>query len=504
MARPRVLVVGGGFAGVECTRGLERLLAPHEAEISLVTPDDYQLYLPLLPQVASGVLTPEAVAPALRRVLRRTRIVPGAAVGVDAAAKVCVVRLITGELVNQRYDWLVLTPGSVSRTFGVPGVDRWARGMKTLAEAVWIRDHVLAQLDLAAVTHDEAERDARLRFVVVGGGYSGTETAACLQRMTRAAASRYRRIDPRRIEWHLVDHAPKLLPELGDRLGSKALRVLTARGTQVSLKVAVSEVRDGGVSLSDGRSLRSRTLIWTAGVTACPLISTLGAETVHGRLAVRADLRVPGMDGVFALGDAAAVPDLAAARTARAGGGTEAAGARKGAGGGRGSSKGPRGGSAGDGPAGTPAAPDVVAGGDVPVCPPTAQHAMRQGRRAAANLAAVLRGRPTRPYEHRDLGLVVDFGGRDSLARPLGFELSGLPAQLVTRGYHVAALRTVNARCRTLADWLLDAATGNDFFRTGYAGHRFATLSAFEGTDEYPEPERVRELARDASVPGEC
>ncbi|OEU90177.1 NADH dehydrogenase [Streptomyces abyssalis] len=460
MERPRVLIVGGGFAGVQCARGLERELSESEAEISLITPDDYQLYLPLLPQVASGVLAPEAVAPALRRVLRRTRIVPGAAIGVDTSAKVCVVRLITGELVNQRYDWIVLTPGSVTRTFDIPGLDRRARGMKTLAEAVWLRDHVIAQLDLAAVTHDEAERAARLRFVVAGGGYSGTETVACLQRLTSAAASRYRRVDPRWIKWHLIDHAPKLLPELGDRLGHKALQIITARGTQVSLGVSVSAVSEGSVTLTDGRTLASHTLIWTTGVTASPLIDTLGAETVHGRLAVRADLQVPGMEGVFALGDAAAVPDLAAAR------------------------------GAGDGPP--------------PVCPPTAQHAMRQGRRAARNVAAVLRGRPTRPYEHRNLGLVVDLGGRDALARPLGVELSGLPARLVTRGYHVAALRTSNARCRTVANWLLDATTGNDFFRTGYLAGQPATLSGFEGTGEYPTPERVRELAHDSSVAGEC
>ncbi|WP_314175878.1 NAD(P)/FAD-dependent oxidoreductase [Streptomyces winkii] len=457
MDRPKVLIVGGGFAGLSCARGLERELRESEAEISLVTPYDYQLYLPLLPQVASGVLTPEAVAPALRRVLRRTRIVPGAAIGVDTGAKVCVVRLITGELVNQRYDYLVLTPGSVTRTFDIPGLDRWARGMKTLAEAAYIRDHVIAQLDLAAVTHDEAERAARLRFVVVGGGYAGTETVASLQRLTASAVRRYRRIDPRRIEWHLVDHAPKLMPELGDRLGRKALKLVTARGARVSLGVSVSGVTDGAVTLTDGRSLRSHTLVWTAGVTASPLVATLDAETVRGRLAVRPDLRVPGREGVFALGDAAAVPDL----------------------------------SEGGGDGG-------------PVCPPTAQHAMRQGRRAARNVAAVLRGRPTRPYEHRDLGLVVDLGGLDALARPLGVELSGVPAQLVTRGYHLAALRTSNARCRTVANWLLDATTGNDFFRTGYLGGPLATLSGFEGTDEYPTPERVRELAADSSVPGEC
>lgn len=235
MERRKVIVVGGGFAGVRCVRGLERELHENEAEISLITPDDYQLYLPLLPQVASGVLTPQAVAPSLRRLLRRTRIVPGGVIGVDTDAKVCVVRLITGEVIHQRYDHLVLTPGSVTRTFDVPGLAREARGMKTLGEAVCLRDHVIAQLDLAAVTHDEAERAARLQFVVVGGGYAGTETVTGLQRLTNAAAARYPRLDPRWIKWHLVDHGSKLMPELGDRLGSKALKIVMARGTRVSL-----------------------------------------------------------------------------------------------------------------------------------------------------------------------------------------------------------------------------------------------------------------------------
>lgn len=445
MERPRILVVGGGFAGVECARLLERELGTPEAEISLVTPNSYQLYLPLLPQVASGVLTPQAVAPSLRRVLRRTHIVPGGAVGIDTEAKVCVVRLITGETVNQRYDYLVLTPGSVTRQFDIPGLDRHARGLKTLAEAAYVRDHVIAQLDLAAVTGDAAERAARLQFVVVGGGYAGTETVACLQRLTNAAARRYPWLDPGLIKWHLVDIAPKLMPELGERLGLRAQEIVRRRGTEVSLGVSVAEVTEDTVTLTDDRRLPCHTLIWTAGVAASPLIATLDRETSRGRLVVNADLSVPGLPDVFALGDAAAVPDLAA-------------------------------------------------GGEDAVCPPTAQHAMRQGKQAALNVAAVLRGRATRNYEHKDLGLVVDLGGVDAVARPLGFELSGVPAQFVARGYHLSALRTGTARFRTAAQWMLNTATGYDFVRTGFQAGRPATLSDFERTGAYLSQERVREL----------
>lgn len=184
--------MGAGFAGVACVRRLERKLEPGEAEISLVTPFSYQLYLPLLPQVASGVLTPQSVAVSLRRSRKhRTRIIPGGAIGVDPKAKICVIRKITGEIVDQPYDYIVLAPGSVTRTFDIPGLVDNARGMKTLAEAAYVRDHVIAQLDIADASPDEKERAGRLQFVVVGGGYAGTETAACLQRVTTGALRRY-------------------------------------------------------------------------------------------------------------------------------------------------------------------------------------------------------------------------------------------------------------------------------------------------------------------------
>ncbi|MCH0566572.1 NAD(P)/FAD-dependent oxidoreductase [Streptomyces sp. MUM 136J] len=436
-------MVGAGFAGVECVRRLERRLAPGEADLTLVTPFSYQLYLPLLPQVASGVLTPQSIALSLRRSRKyRTRIIPGGAIGVDLASKVCVVRTITEEAVNERYDYLVLAPGSVTRTFDIPGLTDNAFGMKTLAEAAYIRDHVISQLDLADASQDPAERAARLQFVVVGGGYAGTETAACLQRLTHAAVRRYPRLDPSLIKWHLIDIAPKLMPELGDKLGRSAQQILRRRGIDISLGVSVAKAGPTEVTFTDGRVVPTRTLIWTAGVVASPLIATLGAETVRGRLAVTSEMSVPGHDGVFALGDAAAVPDLAES-------------------------------------------------GDA-VCPPTAQHAMRQGKIVAENVIATLRGQALRPYEHRDLGLVVDLGGKDAVSRPLGLELHGLPAQVVARGYHWSALRTGVAKTRVMTNWTLNAVAGDDFVRTGFQARRPAKLKDFEYTDAYLTPEQVR------------
>ncbi|MFD7923271.1 NAD(P)/FAD-dependent oxidoreductase [Streptomyces sp. NPDC059740] len=441
--RPRVLIVGGGFAGVECARGLERTLGSADAEVFLVTPLSYELYLPLLPHVAAGVVTPQSIAPSLRRILRRTHIVPGGVVGIDPKSRVCAVRLITGEMTDLTYDHLVLTPGSITRTFDIPGLTEYARGMKTLAEATYLRDHVISQLDIAAASSDRAEQEARLTFVVVGGGYAGTETVAYLQRLTDAATERYPRLDPGLVRWHLIDIAPKLMPELGDRLGSVALDLMRRRGTEVSLGVSVAEVTREAVTFTDGRMVPSRTLIWTAGVAASPLIATLGAETVKGRLAVDTDLTVPGLPGVMACGDAAAVPDLA-------------------------------------GEPGT-------------ICPPTAQHAARQGKQAARNVLAALRQQPLTPYRHKDLGLVVDLGGRDAVSKPLGWEVTGLPAQVVARGYHLMALPTGVARFRTAVNWGINAIAGDDFVRTGFQATRTATLRDFERTDVYLGPEEVRE-----------
>ncbi|MEV4788801.1 NAD(P)/FAD-dependent oxidoreductase [Streptomyces tuirus] len=444
VTRPRILVVGAGFAGVECVRRLERKLSPEEADVTLVTPFAYQLYLPLLPQVASGVLTPQSIAVSLRRSKKyRTRIIPGGAIGVDLKSKVCVIRTITDQIVDERYDYIVLAPGSITRTFDIPGLTDHAFGMKTLAEAAYIRDHVIAQLDLADASPDPLERASRLQFVVVGGGYAGTETAACLQRLTHAAVKRYPRLDPGLIKWHLIDIAPRLMPELGDKLGSSAQEILRRRGIEISLGTSIAKAGAEEVTFTDGRVVPTRTLIWTAGVAASPLIATLGAETVKGRLAVAAEMNLPGEDGVFALGDSAAVPDLAK--------------------------------------------------GDGAVCPPTAQHAQRQGKHVADNVIASLRGQAMKPYVHKDLGLVVDLGGTDAVSKPLGIELRGLPAQAVARGYHWSALRTNVAKTRVMTNWLLNAVAGDDFVRTGFQTRKAARLKDFEYTDAYLTPEQVRE-----------
>lgn len=441
---PRIVVVGAGFAGLACVRRLEKRLKPGQAHILLVDPTSHSLYLPLLPQVASGVLAASSVAVPLARLLHQTIRVPGGALGVDLAARTLYVKKITGEDEAVAYDYLVLAPGSVTRTFDIPGLAEHARGMKTLKQALNLRDHVIAQLELAAAANTVEEKRRRCSFLVVGGGYAGTETCACLMELSRNAAGRIPGLHRDLISWTLADVAEKLMPELGDELGEKARLMLDERGVTFKLGTSVAAVTDTEAKLTDGTILPTETLVWTAGVAASPLVRGLG-ESVRGRLVVGADLRLPAWEGVFALGDCAAVPDLVKQREGVA----EA------------------------------------------VCPPTAQHAMRQGKVAADNVLSEMAGRPLRDYTHKDLGLVVDLGGPRAVAKPLGLPLSGVPAQIATRGYHVMAMPSIRSRLRVLGNWISHGVAGDDFMRVDMGVDRPRTLAGYEFTDMYPDPEHV-------------
>ncbi|MCS0599988.1 NAD(P)/FAD-dependent oxidoreductase [Streptomyces sp. LP11] len=400
MNRPRVVVVGAGFAGYRAARTLARL-ARGRADITLLNPTDYFLYLPLLPQVAAGVLEARRVTVSLPGTLRGVRLVLGEADHVDLDARTVRYTGPEGDAGTLGYDRLVLAVGSVNKLLPVPGVAEHAHGFRGLPEALYLRDHVTRQMELAAAETDPALRAARCTFVVVGAGYTGTEVAAHLKIFTDRPA---RRGGPRP-RWLLLDVAPRVLPEMDERMSRTAARALRARGVQVRTGTSVREATPDGVLLSDGEFVASRTLVWCVGVRPDPLVTAVGEPLERGRLLVDPYLRVPGRPEVFACGDAAAVPDLR-----RPGEFT----------------------------------------------PMTAQHAWRQGRVAAENVAASLdRSRRGRPYRHRDLGFAVDLGGARAAANPFGIPLSGPAAGAVTRGYHLAALP--GNRVRVAADWLLDA-----------------------------------------------
>ncbi|RBY80633.1 NAD(P)/FAD-dependent oxidoreductase [Geodermatophilus sp. TF02-6] len=454
-SRPRVVVVGGGFAGFHALRKLERLLPPEAADLVLVNPTDYLLYSPLLPDVTAGLLEPRHVAVSLRYQLPRTELILGRATDVDVSGTTLQVDLLgDGDRVSRTIslDWdrLALVSGSVTRQFDIPGVAERAHGVKTLIEARYLRDHLLAQLDRADALPDtpegRAERQQRLTVVAVGAGYTGTEIVAQLQHELTSVASRWNRVTPDDVRFVLIDLADTVLPELGKSLGDVAMGALRRRGIDVRLGVTVKEARDTEVELTDGTTVPSRTLIWGAGVTASPLVTKVGTKLQRGRLVVDAELRVPGAPGVFAAGDAAAVPDLVVARQR----------ARQGD---------------SDGPP--------------PVTPPTAQHAQRQGTALGRNTAADLGVGRARPYRHRDLGLVADLGGRDAVAKPLGVNLQGPLAKAVARGYHLYALPAAANRVRVAVDWLLSAALPTQDVQVGAIPPEAALVATAQQTERY-------------------
>jgi NADH dehydrogenase len=412
--RPRVLVVGTGFAGYHCLRMLERRLPCGQVEVVAVNPTDYMLYVPLLPEVAGGTLDPRRVAVALRPRLPQTSLVLGHVVDVDVIGRRCTAVDVEGRCHGLDFDWLVVASGSVTRLLSIPGVGEHARGFKSVAEAVFLRDHVLRQLEFAELADDPHERAARVTFVVVGAGYTGTELVAHASLLTRDAVRNRRQLSEHDIRWVLVDIAPRVLPGLDERLSEPTLRVLRARGIDVRLRSSVAEVTEQCVRLTDGAEIPTRTVVWCVGVRPDPLVQALGLPTEQGRLIVDDYLRVPGSPHVYAAGDVAAVADRRHP--------------------GR-------------------------------LTPMTAQHAQRQGRTAAINLAACLgHGRPRR-YRHRDLGFVVDLGAGDAVADPLHIPLEGCLATAVARGYHLLALP--GNRLRVATDWLIDLVTDRQLVQFG-------------------------------------
>jgi NADH dehydrogenase len=413
MSRPRIVIIGAGFAGYHAARTLSRL-ARGRAEITVINPADYFLYLPLLPEVAVGLLEPRRVAVSIPETLPGVRLIVGRVDEIDLAGRQ--VRWIDADQRQGRigYDRLVIAAGSVNKLLPIPGVAEYAHGFRGIAEALYLRDHITGQIELADATDDPDERAARTTFVVVGAGYTGTEVCAQGVLYTKALCERHPRLADHRPRWLLLDIAKRVLPELDERLSRTADRVLRERGVDVRMGVSVAEATHEGVQLTDGAFVATRSLIWCVGVRPDPLVANLGLEIHKGRLVVDEYLNVPGHPEVFACGDAAAVPDLT----------------RPGE-----------------------------------VTPMTAQHAERQGRRVAHSIAASYgQGRP-RPYKHHDLGFVVDLGGLDAAANPLRIPLSGLPAKVVTRGYHLLSLP--GNRIRTATDWVLDAALARQTTQLG-------------------------------------
>ncbi|WP_067652324.1 NAD(P)/FAD-dependent oxidoreductase [Nocardia harenae] len=433
-ARERIVVVGSGFAGFTCASELCRRVAKsgRDIEIVLVTPQDYMLYTPLLPDVAGGLIDPRFVAIPLADALPQVRLVVASADAVDLAGRTVTVTSEHHPPRTLGWDRLVLTPGSVTRLFDVPGLHEHARGLKTVAEALYLREQLLRQLELADHEEDEAVRRARRTVVVVGASYAGTELIAQLRALADDYARR-RGLDRREIRFLLLDTAKQVMPEVGAELGEKVLHELRGRGIDIRLETSLRELTADRVVLTDGTEVPTHTVAWVTGVTGAPVLETLDLPLERGRLVVDAELRVPGHPSVFAGGDAAAVPDL-------------------------------------------------TKPGEI--TPPTAQHASRQGKTLARNVAASLGIGTFAPYRHRDLGLVVDLGPRFAVANPLGIPLSGLLAKAVTRAYHTFAVPRAVNRWAIVMTYLTNTVTKRPLALLGLVSPEEASFARAEGISE--------------------
>ncbi|WP_327355080.1 NAD(P)/FAD-dependent oxidoreductase [Streptomyces sp. NBC_01304] len=438
----RILVVGGGYVGLYTALRLQKKLKQElkrgEAEIVVVTPEPYMTYQPFLPEAAAGSISPRHVVVPLRRVLDDCKIVIGEAQSIDHAKRTATLTTLatveegTGAI-ELTYDELVLAPGSISRTLPVPGLADYGIGFKTVEEAIGLRNHVIEQMDIASSTRDPEVRQAALTFVFVGGGYAGVEALAELEDMARYASRYYHNIKPEDMKWILVEASNRILPEVGDEMGTYAVRELRGRNIDVRLETRLDSCADRIAVLDDGARFPTRTLVWTAGVKPHPILAATDLpRNERGRLKCTAKLSVEGVEHAWAAGDAAAVPDVTAAE-------------------------------------------------DGKECAPNAQHAVRQAKVLADNIAASLRRQPLTEYAHKYAGSVASLGLHKGVAHVYGRKLKGYPAWFMHRVYHLSRVPTFNRKARVLAEWTLSGLFKREIVSLGSLEHPRAEFELAAG-----------------------
>lgn len=385
--------------------GLQKKLRKREALVTVVDPQPHMTYQPFLPEAAAGSVEPRHVVVPLRPVLRRCHILAGRVTSVDHAQRIATVENCVGLVEQIGYDVLVMAPGSIARTLPIPGLAEQGVSLKTIGEAIYLRNHVLSRLDAADATHDEALHRKLLTFLVVGGGYAGVEALAELADMARYATRYYESIQPSDLRWVLVEATGRIMPEVSPSMGGYTAQRLTERGIELFLNTRVTSMEGGHVVLDDGTEFDTDTIVWTAGVKANPLLqrTDLPLDERH-RLRCTATLQVMDTPDAFSAGDCAAVPDLTK-----------------------------------DDPHAT--------------CSPSAQHAVRQGKLLARNLVAHLRGKPLQDYRHRYAGSVASLGLYRGAAEVYGIRLKGIVAWFMHRTYHLSRMPTFNRKVRIVADW---------------------------------------------------
>ena len=418
-ANPHVLILGGGYVGLYTAWGLRKESGSAPMRVTVVEPNPYMTYQPLLPEVAGGQVDPRNVTVQLRRALRGVQVFRGSLESLDCETKTATLEKITGEKEHVSYDHVVFATGAVTRTFPTPGLAENAVGFKTLEEAVYARDHVLDNVALAASTMDSAERKKALTFVFIGGGYTGVEALGELCDLSKIAIDAYPELDRAQLRWVLIEALDRVSPEVGPTLSEYTLNQLRSRGVDVRLETTVKSCIDGDVVLSTGETIPANTIVWTAGVKPNPILdSTNIPRGPKGHVNANAFLQVVRddgslVDGAWAAGDNAQVPDLTAAKQ--------------------------------------PA-----------YYPPNAQNAVRQAKLLAKNLVAVVQGRDIEEYRHESLGAVASYGFGKGAAKIKGLKLRGPLAWLAHRAYHGLAMPTVSRKVRILAGWAVGLTVPRD------------------------------------------
>lgn len=415
--------MGGGFAGATVARHLERLLAGREGPgVLLVAPENFLLFAPLLPEAAAGTIEPRHAVIPLREMLRRTQLLVGQVTSIDLESRTAVAEDLTGTQHKLAWKHLVLSPGSVPSVVAVPGLVEHAVGFKTLADAIWLRNRVLRQLETADATADAERRRELLTFTFVGGGYAGVEALAEMESLVSDALPTYPSLSRDDLRWVLIEARNSLLPGLDPKLARYSERHLRRRGVEIHLETWLESCEDRRVVVSKPgvEPYVSDTIVWATGQRPSPLVSGLGLDLDEaGRLIVDDHIRAVGRTDVFALGDAAAVPD-----------------------------------------------PD---GG---ICPGTAQHAVRQAKVCAHNVAAALGvGAPVR-FTYRNRGLAVTLGRNQGTAQVFRFTFTGLVAWLMGRSYHLLMMPGLARKVRVVADWTTAMLFPRDLSQLGALGRR--------------------------------
>ncbi len=416
---PKILIVGGGYAGFYSAWKLEKHLRKGEADVTMVDPLPYMTYQPFLPEVAAGSIEARHSVVAHRRHLKRTNVITAKVTNINHAEKVATITPPSGEPYEFAYDQIVVTAGAVSRTFPIPGIADNAIGLKTIEEAVAIRDRVMSNFDKAASLPAGPERDRLLTVVVVGGGFAGIEVFAELRSLASSLVGKYPQLSFEDTHFHLIEAMGRIMPEVSLPTSEWVLKDLAKRGANVHLDTQLTSAVDGNVELSTGEVIPTDVIVWTAGVMANPTVVRGGDLPVEerGRIQTRADLRVGTpeafVEGAWAAGDVSAVPDLS-------GGGV---------------------------------------GG---FCVPNAQHAVRQAKLLAKNLVAVLRGEDPKEYFHKNLGAVAGLGLYNGVFQSGKIALKGFVAWVAHRGYHGLAMPTWERKWRVLWGWWNNLWLGRD------------------------------------------